>query len=205
MINQDDLKNLFGAMFSSIEKKNIESAEAMESLPVVLDALAHLREGDVTRFYFGLIYPINNAVEGLIAKEFSSREARFLVMNSTFVEENFKSLIVKYEGSACSADKSRTIMRALLKFYVSGKEIVFDHSQEYTYHLPKNVFTTHAEIVEFFDGLYRLYYGKSDSYMRAIINVHKSGLAAQSKQIEQIQPDGLEPRKTGSDESSGNA
>jgi hypothetical protein len=189
MSTANELKGFFDAMLSGIEDKNLASGETIAALPRVVEAVDHLREGDISRFHIRLMYPIDNTIDGVLAKEFQSREARFLAKNYTFVEENFKSLIVKYEGSACSTDKSRTILRALFHFFVAGKKIVFDQSQQYTYHLPRYLFTSHEEILEFFDGLYRLYYGKSENFMRASVNAHKAGLAAQAKRMSEIKPD----------------
>jgi hypothetical protein len=69
---------------------------------------------------------------------------------------------------ACCADKARTVMWAMLQNLVEGSHIQFDYCQEYTYHLPKQVFTTHGDIMEFFEALYALYHGKSEKFIQCL-------------------------------------
>jgi hypothetical protein len=53
---------------------------------------------------------------------------------------------------------------------MTENEISWDYSAEYTYHLPKQIFTTHSEIIEFFNGIHHLYYGNPDAYIKAMAN-----------------------------------
>lgn len=92
-------------------------------------------------------------------------KAVFLLKQYDFVDSHFTALIKQYEGWACSADKVRTITNRLLKNLVEGKPIVWNYNQEYTYHLPKEIFTNQEQILEFFDALYFLYYGKSEKFL----------------------------------------
>jgi len=62
-------------------------------------------------------------------------------------------------------------MRALLRFYVTGEEIRFNYDQDFTYHLPGTVFTTHSNIVAFFVGVYCLYYGRPEAYLKAMADM----------------------------------
>lgn len=60
-----------------------------------------------------------------------------------------------------------------------GDKIEFNYNSEYTYHLPKKVFTTHEEIVMFFESLIHLYMGRPGKYFVAydrIVNASKGDL-----------------------------
>ena len=128
--------------------------------------------------HFSLIYPLSLTIDGLLAHELpGSSEAQFLYKHSQFVENHYQRLIEEFEGAPCCADKSRTIMRSLSDFLKSGQQISFDYGQQYTYHLPKSVFTTQGEIVEFFNALYRLYYGNFKPFIDAVQRI-ESRMAA---------------------------
>jgi len=125
-------------------------------------------------FYYNIIYPLSKFIDGVIQVELSRDEdLKFILKQSRFIECHFVKLIEKNEGSACSADKSRTIMRGLFNFYKDGIDINFNYDQEYTYHLPKTIFNTHDKIVEFYTGLKYLYYGNPDKYLEALLKIKK--------------------------------
>ena len=117
-------------------------------------------------FYRKLVRPAEKYWSGFIRTELSkNKELDFFLINSSFIEQNFKHWIVNKEGTACSSDKSRTIMNRLYAWFKDNKEIVFDKDEEYTYHHPKIVFTTHEEIVSFYNALHYLYYGNPKQYL----------------------------------------
>lgn len=97
----------------------------------------------------------------------------FLIENYEFVERNFCSLFSEFEGSACSADKSRTVSRALFGHLLQGKPIEFDYGAQYVYHLPKAIFKDQQSIVDFFVALQGLYYGKPARYLDALSELHR--------------------------------
>ena len=82
-----------------------------------------------------------------------------------------KKMIETFEDWPCCADKSRTIMKGLLNYYKNNEEIIFDYKQQYTYHLPKILFKTHDQIIEFYEGVKGLYYGSLEKYLQAFVNV----------------------------------
>jgi hypothetical protein len=92
----------------------------------------------------------------------------FIFSNYNFIEHHFVYWIKEVEGWQCSADKSRTIVKRLLAFYKEGTKIEFDYSGEYTFHLPKIIFTTHDSIIEFYKGLKDLKYGNPTNYLAAL-------------------------------------
>jgi len=166
-MKSNKIKEVLEALGDSIQKKNIELYKKLAD-----EAVNH--DIDTPEdFYMSLIYPHENFLKGLIQTEISkNHEVIFLLIHSNYVENHFVKFIKDIEGFACSADKSRTIMNRLLKWFKDGSRIEFDYNAEYTYHLPKSVFTTHDEIIEFYEGVKRLYYGNSKEYLVAIKNIY---------------------------------
>jgi len=165
-MEKDKIKEVLNGMFDNIEKKQIELYYSL------IDKKCPVNITDIEEFYFGLIYPFEEYISGLVRSEISNnRDVVFIFQNSQFIENHFVKLIETIEGSACSADKSRTILKRLFDFYKNGNKINFDYTQEYTFHLPKIVFKTHENIIEFYEGLKNLYYGNNEKYLKALLNI----------------------------------
>jgi hypothetical protein len=52
-----------------------------------------------------------------------------------FVERHLREFFARHEGMGCWADKARTVMRALLDFFVLGRPISFSRDEKHTFHL----------------------------------------------------------------------
>jgi len=178
MISPEDLNNVVKGLLSSADAEALRLALPLAELDSVQRALEAIREGEPEDFHFHLIYPLSQAIDGLLASELVSEEARFLVKHSRFVDSHFERLIRQFEGNACCADKSRTILRRLLTFYTTGLPIVFDYTQKFTFHLPKHIFAFHEDIVMFFEGLHSLYYGNPDKYLKALAEITSKAKAS---------------------------
>lgn len=162
-MKDEAIKEVLTGMVGMIDKENIE----------LYEKLIDLRNGreikDIESFYFELIHPYRKFLKGLIKKEISNNsDIEFLLLNSTYVESHFATWIKQKEGWACSADKSRTIMSRLFSWFTSGAEIKWDYSQEYTFGFPKKVFTTHDDVIKFYESIKSLYYGNPQKYLDAI-------------------------------------
>lgn len=153
-------KQIFESILAGVREENIALYKSMAQ---------YFRDNKVCStedFHFKFIYPFESILNGFIAAELSSStELQFLLLNHTFISQHFEKIFEKLEGIACCADKSRIVLFKLYKFYKDGVEIAYDN-QEYTYFLPKKIFTTHKEIVEFFKALESLYYGNPKDYIR---------------------------------------
>jgi len=159
-INDESIKNVLNMMSDGIGKENVELYKKL------IEQNGIKKIDDVDDFYIMMIYPYEKFLKGLIQVEISKNdEVKFLLLQYNFVEYQFQKIIVDVEGSACSADKSRTIMRRIFDWLNKGEKIEFNYEGEYTYHLPKTVFTTHEEITEFYDGVKNLYYGHYQKYL----------------------------------------
>jgi hypothetical protein len=125
------------------------------------------------KFYYGVKYSFEKFMDGMLMECVSEdRDVVFLMMNGRFVERHYSSVISKMEGSMCSVDKARTIVRSLIRYYKEGELIKFDYDGEYTYHLPKVIFKEQCRIIEFYEAVKSLYYGNSEKYMKIICMLH---------------------------------
>jgi hypothetical protein len=169
---QADIAAVIGAMFSATQRdaSNVYAFVADEPSVIVARKLAEAQNGE--DFFYQMQYPFEQVIDGLLENVFpGNNDAKFIMANHNFIERHFVNLICKMEGSPCSADKSRTICRSLMHFFTSNQPIEFNYQGEYTFHLPKKIFTTHAEIVEFYYGIRDLYCGRSDRYLSAMLKI----------------------------------
>lgn len=152
-----------------------------------------IKDSDITsfsnyeEFYFAVLYPFENLMDGFVrSKILDNSDVAFLMLNSQFVERHFEEIIKTKEGWPCCADKSRTIISSLIKFYSTGEEIKFNYEAEYTYHLPKKVFNNHEHIVAFYEGLKSLFYGKSEKHLKALMLVLNEGDCSETVEREAL-------------------
>lgn len=162
------LKSVITGLVSSMDDEHREAAAGLAENKDVAEALKQAASYDVDGFYYSMIYPIENVLDGLLLSVSDNSRARFILRHSQFVDRQFNKVTARIDGSVCCSDRSRTIVKALLKHFMTGEEIVFDYEQEYTYHLPVSVFRTHDEIIAFFNGVHRLYYGNPDKYIECL-------------------------------------
>lgn len=160
MTTEEAIKSLLMSMASSIGHDNVELYKKL-SEGVDFKAVTCPEE-----FRYAFLYPHERYIDGLINSQITNNhDAVFILEQSEFIERYFQNWIRKVEGAACCADKSRTIMRRLFNFYKEGIAIQFDYDAEYTFHLPKRIFRTHGEIVEFYETIRSLWYGNAEKYI----------------------------------------
>jgi len=162
-MENDKIKEVLNNMLGSIEQDHIDLYGKL------IDEKGFKNIESVDEFYYGIIYPHEKFLNGLIKSEISKdNDVLFILKRSRFIEQNFRYWIEKVEGSACCADKTKTILTRLIEFYKNGTKIEFDYSAEYTFHLPKTIFNNHELIIDFYDGLKRLYYGNPTVYLNSL-------------------------------------
>lgn len=143
--------------------------ELIKDHPAVASTAGAAARGDVAAFRFGLPQAFDQVIEGLLLQVLpASAEARFLLKNSGFVESQVRARIEAAEGYGCVADKTRFVMRSLLAFFQTGREISFNRNQQYTFHLPTRVLLTHQEVLEFFHAVRQLYHGNPAPYVAVL-------------------------------------
>lgn len=174
-MKQEDLKGVLNALFSGLATSTASSYKDIADLPTLQAAEQSVKNGDLEMFWSRLSYPLEQMVDGLLMSALpQSDDAQFLFKEYQFIESHFNEIIKQVEGWPFSSDKSRTLMNALLKFMLTGTPIEFNYDQKITYHLPRQVFTEHAVIVQFFNGLRALRFGQSKPFIEAIAAAYKS-------------------------------
>lgn len=178
-ITSDSIAHVLGSILGAAEKDADNIFSSIASEPAVAKAVEVAKSKNTEDFFYRVVYPVEEAIAGLLrAAGIVSGDIQFIFMHASFVESHYQKMIEKHEGFACCADKSRTIMQALVHFMTTGKEIEFDYSSEYTYHLPAKLFKTHKEIIEFFYGVRDLYYGRPERYLKALAGILQLETAA---------------------------
>jgi len=171
--NKDAVSDVLNGLLVAAKERQTSAYEELAESEILQNSGKCVENCDPEMFNFGLS-PLIDVFKGLISSKAKNEKAEDLFLHCNFYERHFKAQIKKHEGWPCSADKSRTITKALANFFVKGEEIKFNYDQEYTYHLPTKIFTTHAEILEFFDALRNLRYGGSEKYLEALLKLQES-------------------------------
>lgn len=156
------LKDFLNSLSDGIEKDNIELFRK------IIDSSEIKDFSNPEEFFFAVQYPWENFISGFLSTITENQHVKMIFKNYHFIDRHLCALFEKHEGSACSADKSRTIINRLLNFYSTGKIIEFNYEVEYTYHLPKKILTNHKDIINFCEGLRNLLHGKPDKYIEAL-------------------------------------
>lgn len=102
----DAIKSVLGALLAGVDADNKLSLERASAVPEVMLARQAIQNNDPERFYFALMYPISQVVDGLLALELPlSDPARFLFKHSQYLERHLAAIFSRFEGGACSVDK----------------------------------------------------------------------------------------------------
>lgn len=129
---------------------------------------------NVSQFNSEVTNKFNNFTRAYVKLEVSKDNSNlvFLYSNYNFVYNQFLTLFEKMEGSACSVDKTTTVLNAIERHLITGDNIQFDYSLKVTYFLPKRIFVNHESIMEFYSSLIHLYYGNNVKYLLSIKNIY---------------------------------
>lgn len=159
----EDMKDFLEVMDGVIEKEKIELFKK------IIDSSEIKNYSNPREFFYAVLYQWDKFISGFLKSTLNAnKDVVFIYKNSRYIDRHFQELFQKYEGSACSADKSRTIVNRLLKFYSTGSPIDFCYDGEYTYHLPKKIFKNHGQIISFYEGLKALLYGRPQKYIEVL-------------------------------------
>ena len=162
------IRSLMEGILRRMDGERNAAHEGLADHPAAVQARRHVSAGDYGAFRLSVSHPFDEFADTLLDGVCASPEARFIFKRSDFVERHFCRVIGRVEGSACSMDKTRSIVRALLAFYAHGRRIEFDGSVAPSYGQPLRVFRDHDQIVSFLEGLFHLYYGAPEKYLAAL-------------------------------------
>lgn len=160
-MNQDVLKSIADSLMQSkknedagLYEKNKESFE--NEFGINLKRIAKQEDFESLNYLF--ISEISSFLDGFVRTEIVDNDQYCIIFkNARLIERQFRYWIEIAEGSVCCADKSRTIVRALLDHFKTGKEINWNYENEFAYHLPCKIFTTHQEIISFYYAFLKFY------------------------------------------------
>lgn len=164
----ESIKSVLDAMLKNISMEGMALYAEIYHEPMIVEARKHAQNLDPGSFHFSLCNPIQQMVDAVVEGEFPhNRNAQFLMAHSQFIEGHLDSIFTKFEGSACSHDKTRAVLAHLLMFFLQGKRVEFDYEQQYTFHLPKKVLKDHDSIIAMFEALHHFYYGSPERFLSA--------------------------------------
>ncbi len=153
-MEEKDFKNAIEALMSGFD------AEEQKMFNVITSNYDFKDFKDAEEFNYKIAYTFKKLQRQLIKSKVSDNQnVIFIYMNYNYVERFFNNVIQANEGTACCSDKSSTIVDRLVDFFLKGKKIEFNYDAEYTFHLPKKVFTNHDSIIAFYEVIKGLHYG----------------------------------------------
>lgn len=165
---EECLKGLLNSMITN---------ERKEAQKLVEGALEKLKQSEIDvsnpeYFHIYLIHKLNKGIKAIadtihdtpLKEVGDTYKPNFIYLHYDFLEHNIRELCILREGSCCCADKSRSILEIYLEYSLTNKIPEFDANKE-NYWIPK--FGTYQEWINLCDGLYELYYGKTETYLRA--------------------------------------
>ena len=163
--DKEGIAEALGGLLEAISKEGVGLYRNLAGTNLVSKAAAAARNGDPEIFYLSLQYDLDQLLSGVVETEIpGKRDAHFLMLKSQFVGSHMDKLFRRYEGWPCSHDKTKTVMRSLMKFFKTGEKIQFNYNNEFTYHLPAKVLNEHDQIIAYFNALQHLYYGNPEHY-----------------------------------------
>lgn len=159
------LENAVNCIIEKADKERYELYNEIVNKSYTKD-LENIKVGD---FYINFIYPFEEYLQTLLENKLKLNDKqKNLFMNAEFFDRHFTNLFQVYEGNACCADKSRTLLNKICQFLVTGDKIEFNYDQQYTYHLPKRILNNHDEILKAYEALNSLIYGEWGKYIEFI-------------------------------------
>lgn len=182
---KESIKSVLSAILDGAEKEGQSLLDSVAEDPMVQAARQEAQDKNPDGFYFAIQYPINNLVDAIVKEAIpNNHKAQFLMTHSDFVGSHLDKIFGKLDGNFFAHDKTKTVIRALMRFFTEGTEITFNYEQEYTFGLPQRVLKTHESIMAFFDGLHHMYYGTPDPYliaMQGILGDHAAAVRAEEE------------------------
>ncbi|QHF00656.1 hypothetical protein QO021_29075 (plasmid) [Pseudomonas amygdali pv. lachrymans] len=174
---KDAIAAVIGGIMDGFNQESSEAYQIAADSDLYCELAQRIEERTPDRFSMNLNVEHMRAVDGLLlAKLGDNPKAKFLFRHGDFIESHVRKAIERTEGFSCGADKTRTVMRSLARYLVDGIAIDHDYSGERTYHLPTKVLSNQVEVLSYFNGLHRLYYGDPMPYLSHLVAYpHASG------------------------------
>lgn len=169
----DSITTALGDIFASLLRaEDAEGAAAVAPLMATSGAkraLEALESGNPEHFHLFWSYPIEKLSRALLQTHGipPRGDQAQVFLEYSFYERHFTNAYATFEGGACSADKGRWAMRAILRHLKTGAAIEVVHTDR-TYWLPHRVLNSQESILGFFKALTGLLYGNPTPYLEAL-------------------------------------
>lgn len=163
---EEGLKNIFNAITA---KKDEEVSELLyEAIESIKKSEIELDSPDTfNSFINNELKRVSRLIVEGVCEPFTciyKDKFNFIYTNYDFLERHIRELCTLKEGPSCCADKSRYILKMFLKYSIDGEIPDFDPRLE-KYWIPN--FGDDEMWINYCNSLYRLYYGKTDTYFNA--------------------------------------
>lgn len=163
---EQTLINIFNTICSESEE---------EALHIFRNSIYNIKHSkkelkDPENFNAIVQYRLNQGMRELIKSFYESSTCNdqnkviFIYENYTFLELHIENLCFTKGCSSCRGDKSRYILNIYLNYAITGKISNWDPTSNH-YWIPK--FGDSSMWIAYCNSLYELFYGKTDSYLKA--------------------------------------
>lgn len=169
----DDMKNTLDQMLMALNTQNVNKAKNLLDDDIIQQIGESILDGNLDELNTIVFSGYINTIEDICKYLGLCDHGSFLVQHYNYIENSFSQMYIRYEGFACSSDKSRTVAKRLFNFYKANVMISFNPEADYTYHHPKKILNDHESIVQFFTALKSLYYGSPQQYLNCIIDINR--------------------------------
>ena len=141
---EETFKKVFAGLLAGVAK------ETKEKYDEVIEELSKI---DMEHFDLFINYPLGNCIQAFHI----TSDGSFIYEYYRYVESAFTQYIVSQEGSCCSVDKSRHIVRRLYSYFEKGAvfSLVRNKDEEYW----KTKCLTSDECIEFYKAIQSAFYG----------------------------------------------
>ncbi len=144
---EETFKTVFEALLSITEK------ETKDKYSGIIEALKVI---NMDMFDLKINYPLGNCIKAF----HKTYEGAFIYEYFRYVENCFTQFIVTQEGTCCSVDKSRYIIRGLYNKFEKGTDFSLTRTEDKEYWKTKCL--TVPECEEFFKAIESAFYGNHE-------------------------------------------
>ena len=168
---EKELKNILESILNEDSEKVKKDVKELEE--ALEQTKYDFHDADVydTIFVYQIRKIIREIANKYIGFEDTSGKAEFIYTNYNFVSSHIRKLLEMRTNGSCSADKTRTIISAYLKYLENPENKSIDFTKE-SFAYPK--FGTTNEWIDFCDSLFYLYYGNPEKYFHNYSNLLKA-------------------------------
>lgn len=168
---EDKMKNAFAAIFDSL--CDAENDSIKKDFADKIDDMIksnHMIK-DMENFDVFINYKLDNILRFLVNElnpgidRDKAQRLYFLYRHYQYLDSNLSGFVKTKEGSGCSVDKSRWLIKRYRE-YILDEKLPDMEREERCYWKPK--FGTGQEWMDLCDGLVRLYYGNPEKYLKSL-------------------------------------